>query len=79
MRRGLALGLLLGWLLGVGMGLLGVAVNGGWYEYTVVSSGSVSRFVNAERWQVVQVIPRNPGMGQPEDTIYLRRPRLQPP
>ena len=49
MRRVLALGLLLGWLLGIGTGLLGVAVTGGWYEYTVVTSESVSRFVDVER------------------------------
>jgi hypothetical protein len=36
-RRGVALALLVGWLLGVGTGLLGVAVTGGWYEYRLAA------------------------------------------
>ena len=31
--------LVIGWLLGVGTGLLGIAVTGGWYEYELPSAG----------------------------------------
>ena len=79
MRRGLALGLLIGWLLGVGTGLLGVAVTGGWYEHRLAATSDAIRLVNAERWQVVQPLPRNPNMGLLEDQVYLRRPRLRLP
>ena len=79
MRRGLALGLLLGWLLGVATGLLGVAVTGGWYEYRLATTSDAIRLVNAEKWQVVQSLPRNPNMGLPEDQVHLRRPRLRLP
>ena len=71
MRRGLALGLLLGWLLGVATGLLGVAITGGWYEYQLApSSAALLRAVNEEGWQIVP--------GQSEQA-YLRRPRLRLP
>ncbi len=70
MRRGLALGLLLGWLLGVATGLLGVAVTGGWYEYRTLSSvrpmGAEAAF--REGWQPA-----------PEGTAWLRRPRFRLP
>ena len=79
MRRDLALALLLGWLLGIGTGLVAIAVGGGWYEYTLINSRSAPRLVNSEGWQVVQVMPRNQSMGQLEDSVYLRRPRLRLP
>ena len=71
MRRGLALGLLLGWLLGIATGLLGVAITSGWYEYQLASSSqALVRAVNEEGWHIVP--------GQPEQA-YLRRPRLRLP
>ena len=72
MRRGLALGLLLGWLLGIATGLLGLAVTGGWYEYRIAGSGfEARRLVNSEGWQLVTE--------SREDFLYLRRPRLRLP
>ncbi len=74
MRRGLALGLLLGWLVGVGTGLLGAALTGGWYEYRFVSASQtgLQRLVNEEGWQFA---------GGPGDApgYYLRRPRFRLP
>ena len=71
MRRGLALGLLLAWLLGIATGLLGVAITGGWYEYKFASSSqALVRAVNEEGWHIVP--------GQSEQA-YLRRPRLRLP
>jgi hypothetical protein len=70
MRWGLALGLLLGWLLGVGTGLLGMALTGGWYEYRLATIGEARRMVNQEGWHFV------PGG---EEMAYLRRPRFRLP
>jgi len=71
MRRGLVLGLLLGWLLGVGSGLLYVAFSGGWYEYVWERSVSGARdLVNEERWHIVP---------DQSNEHYLRRPRFRLP
>ena len=80
MRRGLALGLLLGWLLGIATGLLDVVVTGGSYEHLVVGPRSLLRFVNDAGGQVIQIIPdRDEGRFTREDSIYLRRPRVRLP
>jgi len=81
MRRGLALGLLLGWLLGIGTGLLGAALTGGWYEYRLIGDrievreGVVTNLVNNQGWQIERTT-RNSAGG---DEYYLRRPRLRLP
>ncbi len=81
MRRGLALGLLLGWLVGVGTGLLGVALTGGWYEYRLIDEriefrpGVVTDLVNNQGWQVERTTRKSPG----SDEYYLRRPRFRLP
>lgn len=70
MRRHLATGLLIGWLLGIGTGLFGLAITSGWYEYRFVQDGSLVRMINDEGWQVV------PGQS---NLPYLRRPRFRLP
>ena len=76
MRRGVALGLLVGWLLGIGTGLLGVALTGGWYEHQLVNPETFGAtrqqfgLINREGWHIV------PGQSNP---YYFRRPRLRLP
>ena len=71
MRRGLAIGLLIGWLIGIGTGLLGLAVTGGWYEYQAVAT-RVDAFltINEGGWELV----RGP---EPSGLYVLRRPRIR--
>lgn len=72
MRR-LLVGLVLGWLLGVGSGLGYVAVSGGWYEYHLTGNERLIEMVNREGWE--------PYLTVPDQTLeaYLRRPRFRLP
>lgn len=70
MRHRMASWLLVGWLLGVGTGLIGLAATTGWYEYRIEQGPVVRTMVNSQGWELM------PGYG---DTGYLRRPRLRLP
>jgi len=76
-RRGFGVGLLVGWLLGIGTGLLGVTATVGWYEYLLIGRDDAPAFVNNDGWEVVRIIPNiNP---REEATVYVRRPRFRLP
>ncbi len=71
---------MLGWLLGIGTGLLGVAVTGGWYEYLLIGADDLAHFINREGWEAVQIIPPDPRRERfGEGSAYLRRPRVRLP
>ena len=71
MRRGLALGLLLGWLLGVATAVLGLLVAGGWYDHRIPTGrGEYERLVEGYRCEPVWT---------PERLSHLRCPRLRLP
>ena len=70
MRRGLALGLVVGWLLGVGTALAGVVVTGGWYEHRWHERWLCELNKACDIAAGSEVVP-----GQPAP-CYLRRPRF---
>ena len=71
MRKGLAPGLLLGWLLGIGTGLIGLALAGGWYEYDWHGPGACEREKAVALSTGWEVVPYQP------DPCYFRRPRFR--
>jgi hypothetical protein len=71
-RRRIGVALLAAWLIGVGSGLGGVAVTGGWYEYhALYGSEDERRLINEAGWQPV------PNLGGNLSVYILRRPRVR--
>lgn len=53
MRGKIAVALFIGWLLGVGCGLGGIAAVGGWYEYHIPVRGeSPIDLINNQSWEL---------------------------
>ena len=73
MRRGLVLGLLLGWLLGAGSALLGMAVTGGLYEYRWLERADCLSDKADLVSRGFEVMPDQ------RDPCYFGRPRLRLP
>ena len=73
MRRGLAIGLLLGWLLGVGSAVLGMAATGGLYEYRWLERADCLADKSEMIARGFEVMPDQ------RDPCYFRRPRLRFP
>ncbi len=73
MRRSLALGLLLGWLLGASSALLAMAATGGLYEYRWLDRGECLSDKPDLIRRGFEVMPDQ------LDRCYFRRPRLRFP
>jgi len=74
MQRGIAIGIVIGWLFGVATLAGWVALSDGWYEYRVEpGTRAVQQAIN-EGWQPYQPIEVGGGL-----VTYLHRPRFRLP
>jgi hypothetical protein len=72
-RRSVGLVFLLGWLLGIGTGVVGLSATGGLYEYRVAWRGdNPVEMINAQGWQLVY----HHESSETSDIWYLRRLRF---